>query len=329
MKSAHFREEAGLATIDECLLRHIPASSDPELLARITQDPHAPLGARLSAGSILAVIGDPRFAHDPELILVPGGRVQIGLPPDRITEVTAAWQHVGVEAAWIRKEAPAHMVGLGDFLIGAYPVTNQQYKRFLTATGYPRRPSTWYLGAYPWDRANHPVAGLQAEDADAYVAWLEDHASMPVRLPTEAEWEYAAKGPAGLEYPWGEQFDPGLANTRESGIHTTTPVGIYPAGRSPFGLWDMAGNVEEYVADCYSPYPGGEPVDDHLVAALGTYRVTRGGSFARYGDLARTRRRHGSFPGPLYPCGLRVACDASTEARATGTIRDGQVRRNP
>jgi len=73
----------------------------------------------------------------------------------------------------------------------------------------------------------------------------------------------------------------------------------------------MAGNVEEYVADTYRPYPGGESVDDHLVLALGEYRITRGGSFAWYGDLARTRRRHGSFPSPLYPCGFRVAASVT------------------
>jgi formylglycine-generating enzyme required for sulfatase activity len=232
------------------------------------------------------------------------------LPSDRVAEVAWAWRHVGVEEDWIRKEAPAHPVELGGFLLGAYPVTNRQYKRFLVATGHAGRPSTWYLGAFPWERANHPVAGVAAADADAYAAWLAGQTSLPVRLPTEAEWEYAAKGPAGYEYPWGDDFDPGRANTRESGIHTTTPVGIYPDGRSPFGLWDMAGNVEEYVADCYHPYLGGQTVTDHLTEVLGPYRITRGGSFARYGDLARTRRRHGAFPGPLYPCGFRVACDA-------------------
>jgi formylglycine-generating enzyme required for sulfatase activity len=77
----------------------------------------------------------------------------------------------------------------------------------------------------------------------------------------------------------------------------------------------MAGNVEEFVADDYRPYPGGPFVDDHLVETQGKYRVARGGSFARYGDLARTRRRHGPFPGPLYPIGFRLATHATPGTR--------------
>jgi toxoflavin biosynthesis protein ToxD len=178
---------------------------------------------------------------------------------------------------------------------------------FLNDTGLPHRPLTWYLGAYPWDRANHPVAGVRVADADAYAVWLSRRTGHHWRLPTEAEWEFAAAGPAGLDYPWGDDFDPARANTRETGIHTTTPVGCFPSGRSVYGAYDMAGNVEEYVSDVYRPYPGGEVVEDDLLAAVGPYRITRGGSFARYGDLARTRRRHGAFPSVLYPVGFRLA----------------------
>ena len=100
-------------------------------------------------------------------------------------------------------------------------------------------------------------------------------------------------------------------------MHTTTPVGAFPAGGSPFGVLDQAGNVEEYVADAYRPYPGGPFVEDHLVETHGAYRVCRGGSFARFGDLARTRRRHGAFPSPLYPAGFRLA--TSTPPRGKDT----------
>lgn len=103
----------------------------------------------------------------------------------------------------------------------------------------------------------------------------------------------------------------------ETGVHTTTPVGAFPGGRSLHGLLDMAGNVEEFVADRYVPYEGA-PADrkgDDLTRDVGEdYRVTRGGSFARYGDLTRTRRRHGPYPGPEYPPGFRVACDAEEPA---------------
>lgn len=309
--SEHFAEQAPLFDADQRLHEAIRSDLDRQALARATSDRNVPFHSRLAVASLLGILGDPRVPALPDLVFIPGGTIDIGLPAVRVAEVSRAWRHVGIEADWIRKEAPVHQVVIGDFRIGAYPVTNLQYKEFLVAADYPVRPSTWYLGAYPWDRSNHPVAGLSADDADSYVAWLRGSTGLPFRLPTESEWEYAAKGPDGLEYPWGDQFDHELTNTRESGIHTTTPVGIYPAGRSPFGIWDMAGNVEEYVADSYQPYPGGELVDDHLVQVLGEYRVTRGGSFARYGDLARTRRRHGGFPSPLYPCGFRVAADVT------------------
>ncbi|MEU0841461.1 SUMF1/EgtB/PvdO family nonheme iron enzyme [Streptomyces sp. NPDC005962] len=317
--SSHFREHAELA--DPRHLRPAPDAAarltalTPSGLAEAVEDPARPLAERLAAGGLLALLGDPRIGPVPATRAVPGGAVRVGLPPHRVASVTDAWAHVGVEEAWIEKETPAHPVELADFWIAAYPVTNAEYRDFLADTGRPRRPTTWYLGAYPYERGNHPVAGVCPEDADAYAAWLSERTGHPWRLPGEAEWEYAAGGPSGLEYPWGDTFDPAAANTRETGVHTTTPVGSFPAGRSPFGAFDMAGNVEEFVADTYRPYPGGPYVADDLVhtgartgaAPGGGYRVARGGGFARFGDLARTRRRHGAFPSPLYPVGFRLA----------------------
>ncbi|WP_228452537.1 formylglycine-generating enzyme family protein [Streptomyces alkaliterrae] len=278
-----------------------------ELAARV-EDPEVPMPDRLSAGGILALTGDPRIHGDtPAVCFVAGGTVRIGLPTSSVDTVVASWKHVGVVRSWIEKETPEHPVALADFWIGRYPVTNEEYRDFLDSTGHTARPSTWYLGAYPYDRANHPVAGVTPEDADAYVAWLTDRTGHPWRLPTEAEWEHAAKGPEHREFPWGDAFDPEAANTRETGVHTTTPVGSFPAGRAPCGAHDMGGNVEEYVADTYVPYPGGPYVADHLVETMGAYRIARGGSFCRFGDLTRTRRRHGAFPGPLYPVGFRLA----------------------
>jgi formylglycine-generating enzyme required for sulfatase activity len=317
--SPHFLERADLT--DPRLVRLTASAAgrltgtDPAMLAVLVEDPSAPLADRLAAGGLLALIGDRRIGDLPAVCQVPGGTVPIGLPPGDVQRIAEGWAHVGVEASWIAKEAPVHPVNLADYWIAVYPVTNREYRDFLANTGRPDRPSTWYLGAYPYDRSNHPVCGVRAADADAYADWLSARSGHPWRLPTEAEWEYAAKGPRALEYPWGDAFDPTAANTRESGVHTTTPVGAFPAGRSPFGALDMAGNVEEFVADDYRPYPGGPFVDDHLVETQGKYRVARGGSFARYGDLARTRRRHGPFPGPLYPIGFRLATHATPGTR--------------
>ncbi|WP_280882296.1 formylglycine-generating enzyme family protein [Streptomyces pseudovenezuelae] len=273
----------------------------------MVEDPCAPLAQRLVAGGMLALLGDPRITSTPAVCAVPGGTAEIGLPPAAVNDIVANWRHVGVEASWINKETPVHEVRLNTFWIATYPVTNGEYLDFLSETGHDDRPSTWYLGAFPYDRGNHPVAGVLPGSADAYARWLSARSGHPWRLPTESEWEHAAKGTDGREYPWGAAFDPGAANTRETGVHTTTPVGVFPAGRSPYGVLDMGGNVEEYVADDYHPYPGGAHVEDHLVETMGTYRIARGGSFSRFGDLTRTRRRHGAFPGPLYPVGFRLA----------------------
>lgn len=264
---------------------------------------------RYAAGSILALVGDPRIRpDDPELVAVPAARVPIGLPPDEVRTVVDRWSGVGVVDAWIQKECPRHEVQVDAFRIMRYPVTNLEYRAFLQDTGLDVLPTSWELGCYPAHRANHPVWTVRPEDADAYAAWLAARTGRRFRLPTEAEWEYAASGgEPEHEYPWGAQFRPDCANTVESGPLTTTPVGIYPAGRSPFGADDMAGNVEEFVADDYRPYPGGVSVADDLLATADAYRVARGGSFTRFGDLARCTRRHGWFDRRIYAIGFRLA----------------------
>ncbi|MFF2142919.1 formylglycine-generating enzyme family protein [Kitasatospora sp. NPDC058190] len=309
--SPHFREHAALAAPEATALGEPgagPLGALPRAeLATLVEKPQATLAERLAAGGILSVLGDPRITASPATCFVAGGMVEIGLPTTEVEQVVAAWEHVGVETSWIMKETPVFTTRLDAFWIATYLVTNSEYRTFLLDSGHDDRPTTWYLGAYPHERANHPVAGVRPESADAYAAWLSGRTGHPWRLPTEAEWEHAAKGTDGRAFPWGDEFDVRAANTREAGIHTTTPVGAFPHGRSPCGALDMGGNVEEYVADDYRPYPGGQVIEDHLVETMGNYRVARGGSFSRFGDLARTRRRHGAFPGPLYPVGFRLA----------------------
>lgn len=280
----------------------------PQRLTVICGDRAEPFERRYAAGSVLAFVGDPRIRpDDPEMISIPSGQTGIGLPPDRVRAVVAGWQHVGVLDSWIRKECPRHPVHIDGFRIARYPVTNAEYRAFLHDSALTRLPSSWRFGCYPAHRANHPVWTVHPADADAYAAWLSARTGRRFRLPAEAEWEYAASGGADREYPWGDVFVPGNANTVESGPLTTTPVGIHPAGRSVFGADDMAGNVEEFVADDYAPYPGGVIIDDDLRNTRGTYRVARGGSFTRFGDLARCKRRHGWFDRSFYAIGFRLA----------------------
>lgn len=279
-----------------------------ELLAMLTNT-SASLVHRYVAGNFLALIGDPRIRTlDPEMIAVSGGTVSIGLETAEVDRVLQRYDKLGLNASWIKKECPRHQVKLPSFRIGKFPVTNQEYKDFLTDTQYAEIPSSWSFRRFPQERANHPVYTLSAEACDAYARWLSEKTGRQFRLPTEAEWEYAAAGREAREFPWGEDFDPLLANTCETGIFETSPVGMFVEGASVFGLMDMAGNVEEYVADFYQAYPGGEDVDDHLSQIHGRYRVARGGSFARFRDLARNSRRHGHNPrSATYAMGFRLA----------------------
>ena len=277
-------------------------------LALIAENPTHRLAKRYAAATILGMAGDTRIdTLAPSMLLVPGGSARIGLEPEEVARVVSEWQHVGVIAEWIEKEAPAFTVEVKPFRIGRYPVTNAEYRHFLEESGYEELPTSWRLGAYPVERANHPVHTISEKAAEAYASWLSIETGRAFRLPTEIEWEWAAAGPTGREFPWGSYFASDRANTIEACIQTTTPVGIFPTGRSWCGADDMGGNVEEYVADDYAPYPGGIVIADDLVTTLGRYRITRGGSFARFGDLARSRRRHGAYPKEIYAVGFRLA----------------------
>ncbi len=283
-------------------------TADPARLVAVAEDPQQPFERRHAAGTVLGLVGDTRVrVDDPPMASVPASRVRLGLPPHEVDGVLQRWRHAGVEQEWIAKECPAHEVRVAAFRIALYPVTNAEYRRFLEETGATWLPTSWRFGGYPPQFANHPVWTVPPQAADGYAAWLAGRTGRAFRLPTEAEWEYAASGGDGREFPWGERFGPDRANTVEHGPLTTTPIGVYPAGRSPFGVHDMAGNVEEYVADDYAPYPGGDRIDDDLARSLGGYRIARGGSFTRFGDLCRCARRHGWYQRDIYAMGFRLA----------------------
>jgi formylglycine-generating enzyme required for sulfatase activity len=281
---------------------------DRDELAVVAEDGERLLAVRHAAATLLALLGDPRLSvFDPRMVEVEGARVAVGLQVEDVDAVAATWAHVGVRRKWIEKEAPRHEVAIAAFRLGRYPVTNVEFRAFLDDTRAAWLPTSWAYGVYPPERANHPVHTVSCEAADAYVEWLSSRTGRQFRLPTEAEWEYAAAGADGRQYPWGHTFEAHRANTADAGPMRSTPVGIYIDGRAACGALDMAGNVEEYVADDYVPYPGGVVVRDDLQRAHERYRMTRGGAFTRFGDLARCQRRHGAFSSGLYAIGFRLA----------------------
>jgi formylglycine-generating enzyme required for sulfatase activity len=175
-------------------------------------------------------------------------------------------------------EKPVHEVYVDAFYIGKHEVTNAQYERFVEDTGH-RAAQYWPGASISEGNENHPVVNVSWYDARAYCQWLSDQTGQIVRLPTEAEWEKAARGTDGRVYPWGDEFDKDKCNSRESGIGDTTPVGGYsPEGDSPYEVADMAGNVWEWTSSLYKAYPY-DPEDGREDPEAEEARVLRGGAF--------------------------------------------------
>ena len=287
-------------------LRHLTATS----LVALVEDSTSNIATKYAAATLLGLVGDPRLVVlSPSMMTVPAARIRLGLDPGSIDCVMRQFADTRILRSWIQKESPTYDADIPTFRMGRFPVTNLEYRMFLASTAYLELPTSWSFGKYPAFKSNHPVFTVSSAAAEAYAQWLAALTGRRFRLPSEAEWEYAAGGPEGLEFPWGPSFDREKANTAEFGLFDSTPVGIFTAGASPFGILDMAGNVEEYTASDYAAYPGGEFVTDDLAASQGTYRVARGGSFTRFRDLCRTRRRHGKYDREMYVMGFRLAED--------------------
>ncbi|MHB1221037.1 MAG: formylglycine-generating enzyme family protein [Gammaproteobacteria bacterium] len=275
-----------------------------EELIHILSSYTASLPERWAAGSLLALLGDPRInPRNPLMINIPATSIMIGCTLEEIHAAYDRYQHLGIKKEWLLKEYPKHKITISEFRIAKYPVTNYEYLLFLKETGHVDIPTSWRLGIYDASKSNHPVYGILPESCDDYANWLSKKTMRKFSIPTEYQWEYAAAGVNGNEFPWGENFSNECVNTIESGIYTTTPVGMFPLGVSPFGCMDMAGNVEEFVSNNYFVYPDGVLVEDDLGKI---YRVARGGSFARHSDLARCKRRHGYYKKEVYAMGFRL-----------------------
>ncbi len=170
---------------------------------------------------------------------------------------------------WWPKSGPEHRVFLDSFYMDIYEVTNAEYKKFVDATGH-RAPDHWKNSTYPPEKKDHPVTFVDWYDANDYCHWAGK------RLPTEAEWEKAARGTDGKVFPWGNVFDSEKGNTPQHGKGGTMPVGSFASGVSPYEVHDLAGNVWEWTSDWYKAYSDNKHPDENVGEK---YRVIKGGSW--------------------------------------------------
>ena len=212
-------------------------------------------------------------ANKNRMIKIPGGAFTMG----------------GREEDSPDNQRPAHTVHLSSFYIDPQPVTNQEYREFVNCTGH-KTPIHWQGGSSPTGTARHPVVNVSWQDAKAYAEWTG------CRLPTEAEWEKAARGTDERLYPWGNRFVDGERCNNGGMVGTTLPVDEFPLGRSPYGVWDMSGNAQEWCEDHYDEdYYKFSPSTNPRGPEGGQERVMRGGFFAENRPGVRTTHR-GSAP---------------------------------
>jgi formylglycine-generating enzyme required for sulfatase activity len=223
------------------------------------------------------------------MVWIPAGKFLMGSNPDHVQQATD-WCKCSKRQ--FEDELYMHEVQVGGYYIDKYEVTNRQYKNFADATRYrtdaerKNEARTWRTEYTP-GKDDHPVAWMSWNDAYAYCDWAGK------RLPTEAEWEKAARGTDARLWPWGNGWDGSYLNSGEGGRKSTTPVGSFANGASFYGLMDMAGNVWEWVNDWYgfSYYQSGA-VSDPRGPDGGEDRVLRGGGYDNGLYDVRVANRH-------------------------------------
>jgi formylglycine-generating enzyme required for sulfatase activity len=237
---------------------------------------------------------------------LPQGADQPGIVQPRMMKVPAGFFLMGSETGQ-DNERPVHRVWLDEFALGECQVTHEEYAHFLAATGHPQPP---HWNDPDFSHPEQPVIGVSWYDAMAYCAWLSSETARPFRLPTEAEWERAARG--GIEqneYPWGNSGPESLSNY--SARWKTGPEPVGKAERNGYELCDIGANVHEWCADWFSAdYYGASPARNPQGPEQGTRRASRGGSWRHYTKVSRCAARSSIPPEFQYAdYGFRVACD--------------------
>jgi len=205
-----------------------------------------------------------------EMVLIPAGPFVMGSDKK---DLAGIGKEFGLQKPLYFDEHPQRTVSLPAFYIDRYEITNADYGRFVRATRY-RTPRHWEGENIPAGQERYPVTNVSWYDVQEYCQWAGK------RLPSEAEWEKAARGSQGREFPWGETFNPTKANVGADGIPGLMPVGSFKEGLSPYGVADLAGNAWEWVEDWYRAYPGSDYQSDFFGSK---YKVLRGGSYGGSG----------------------------------------------
>jgi formylglycine-generating enzyme required for sulfatase activity len=267
---------------------------------------------RMAAAEALGRIGGQRFwspPHgEPEWVDIPAGEFWMG------------------SERGFDDERPLHRVYLDAYRIARTPVTNAKYHLFTQASGHAA-PSYWEDERPPRDLESHPVVNVSWHDAMAYCAWLSEQTGQAITLPSEAQWERAARGNLDQrEYPWGEDFEAVRCNSDELGLGRTTPVGIFPDGASPDGCLDMVGNVWEWTRSLWGqdwqkpefgyPYDANDGREDPATPDE-MLRMVRGGSWRHSRSGMRCAFRNRGDPQLGYD-GFGFRLLASPSALASG-----------
>lgn len=315
------------------LLSHVTAIFDRERASAI------PLNVRIEAADALGQVGDQRIdtRRDDYWVTIPGDSFLMGAQRDNPRQPNYD------EEAY-PDEKPVHRVELNEFRIAKYPVTVGQYKKFIEQDGY-RDVRFWTSGGFeqfsePYDWTGQqayptrPVVGVSWFEAMAFCDWAK------CRLPTEAEWERAARGSGGRMYPWDGPADEltERMNYSETQVGKPTPVGIFPRGATPEGICDMAGNVLEWCRDAWRDDYGPEAaVATPGESGEGVDRVYRGGSWSLPAEGCRSAYR--GWLGPSYrddglgfrvarsPSGQSSPVQSSTSVSGAGSVVRGAAQR--